>query len=177
MSSTNPTESNNAAIASAAERRRNLRFPFSATVEAIEPKSGTKVTGRTSDLGLGGCYVDTLSPFPVGTEATIRILRQNESFQAQAKVVYSLIGMGMGLAFVTAQPKQIRIFQRWLQELSGQSVPAPDVPTEDEPETPPSEKTQSLLRNAVLSDLIMTLMQKNVLTEREGKDLLRKLFV
>jgi hypothetical protein len=33
------------------------------------------------------------------------------------------------------------------------------------------------LKNVVLSDLIMTLMQKKVLTEREGKDLLRKLFV
>ena len=177
MSSADQTESKNTAVTSPAERRRNLRFPFTATVEATETKSGAKITGRTSDLGLGGCYVDTLSPFPVGTEAKIRILREKETFEAQVKVVYSLIGMGMGLAFVTAQPKQIRIFQRWLQELSGQPVPAPDVPTEDDPETPPSEKTQSLLRNAVLSDLIMTLMQKNVLTEREGKDLLRKLFV
>jgi PilZ domain-containing protein len=177
MSSPNQTESNNAAEASPAERRRNLRFPFSAAVEVVETKSGTQLIGRTSDLGLGGCYIDTLSPLPVGTEAKVRILRDNESFEAQARVVYSSIGMGMGLAFVSAQPKQIRIFQRWLQEFSGQSVPAPDVPTEDDPETPPSEKTQSLLRNAVLSDLIMTLMQKNVLTDREGRDLLRKLFV
>jgi hypothetical protein len=33
------------------------------------------------------------------------------------------------------------------------------------------------LHNVVLSDLIMTLMQKKVLTATEGKDLLRKLFV
>jgi len=175
MSSTNPTESNNAAISSPAERRRNLRFPFSATVEAIEPKSGTKVTGRTSDLGLGGCYVDTLSPFPVGTEATIRILRQNESFEAQAKVVYSLIGMGMGLAFVSAQPKQVRLFQRWLLEISGKAVPAKETSEPDEVETPAAEKSQTM-KYVVLSDLIMTLMQKKVLTEAEGKDLLRKLF-
>jgi len=32
------------------------------------------------------------------------------------------------------------------------------------------------LKNFVLSDLIMTLMQKKVLTEAEGKNLLRKLF-
>jgi len=38
-----------------------------------------------------------------------------------------------------------------------------------------TEKTQTL-RNVVLSDLIMTLMQKKVLTQGEGKDLLRKLF-
>ena len=176
MSSANPTESNNVAVSSPNERRRNLRFPFSATVEAVETKSGTKVVGRTSDLGVGGCYVDTLSPFPVGTEAKIRIVRENESFEAQVRVVYSLIGMGMGLAFVSAQPKQVRLFQRWLQELSGQSVSPPDVPTEDEPETASAEKTQTL-KNFVLSDLIMTLMKKKVLTEAEGKDLLRKLFV
>ena len=119
-------ESNNGAVSSPAERRHHLRFPFSATVEAVETKSGTKITGRTSDLGLGGCYVDTLSPFPVGTETKIRILRENESFEAHAKVVYYLIGMGMGLAFVSAQAKQIRLFQRWLQEISGQPASAED---------------------------------------------------
>jgi hypothetical protein len=76
MSSSNPTESANAAVSSPAERRRNLRFPFSATVEAIESKTGTKIIGRTTDLGLGGCYVDTFSPLTVGTEAKIRILRE-----------------------------------------------------------------------------------------------------
>jgi hypothetical protein len=176
MSSADQTESNNAAVTSPAERRQHLRFPFSATVEVVETKSGTKVTGRTSDLGLGGCYVDTLSPFPVGTETKIRILRENESFEAQARVVYSLIGMGMGLAFISAQPKQVRLFQRWLLEISGQPVSAQDASSQQAPETAPAEKTQTL-KNVVLSDLIMTLMQKKVLTEREGKDLLRKLFV
>ena len=92
------------------------------------------------------------------------------------KVVYSLIGMGMGLAFVSAQPKQVRLFQKWLLEISGQSVPAPDPQSQSVPETAPAEKSQTL-KNVVLSDLILTLMQKKVLTEREGKDLLRKLFV
>jgi hypothetical protein len=175
MSSTNPTDSNNAAVVSPSERRRNLRFQFSATVEAIETKSGTKIVGRTSDLGLGGCYVDTLSPFPVGTEAKIRILREKESFEAQVRVVYSLIGMGMGLAFVSAQPKQVRLFQKWLLEISGQSVPSQDALSSGVSETNPAQETQTL-KNVVLSDLIMTLMQKKVLSETEGKDLLRRLF-
>src|SRR5579863_1057705 len=100
MSSTDQSEANKAVAADPSERRRNVRFPFTAALEAVESKSGTKVSGRTSDLSLGGCYVDTLSPFPVGTEAKIRILREKESFEANAKVVYSAIGMGMGLAFV-----------------------------------------------------------------------------
>src|ERR1700722_13101988 len=123
MPSDKRTESNNA-TAVPVERRRNLRFPFSATVEAVDNKSGTKVIGRTSDLSLGGCYIDSLSPFPVGTETKIRILRNNETFDAQAKVVYSMMGMGMGLAFVSAQPKQVRLFQKWLQEISGHAAVA-----------------------------------------------------
>ena len=185
MASANQVEPTNAVPASSVERRRNLRFPFTATVEAIESKSGTKVIGRTSDLSLGGCYVDTLSPFPLGTDAKIRITRENESFEAQVKVVYSSIGMGMGLAFVSAQPKQVRLFQRWLLEISGQSVPSGESPSQEastQVAAPQSvsdpaetEKTQTL-KNVVLSDLIMTLMQKKVLTQVEGKDLLRKLF-
>jgi PilZ domain-containing protein len=174
MSSDKRTEANNA-IAVPEERRRNLRFPFSATAEAIENQSGTKIVGRTSDLGLGGCYVDTISPFPVGTEAKIRITRDNESFDAQAKVVYSMVGMGMGLAFVSAQPKQVRLFQKWVQEISGQPVSVQDAPVQSPQESAPAEETQTL-KNVVLSDLIMTLMQKKVLTDLEGKDLLRKLF-
>jgi len=171
MSSPNPTDSNDSAVASPGERRRNLRFPFSATVEAIEPKSGARCTGRTSDLGLGGCYIDTLSPFPEGTEAKLRIVRNNESFEAQVRVVYSKIGMGMGVAFVSAHAKQVRLFQRWILEISGKSAP---IPEQDEPETAPGDT--NTLKNVVLSDLIMRLMQKKVLTETEGKELLRKLF-
>ena len=61
----------------ARERRRSLRFPFTASVEATESTSGTRVMGRTSDLSLGGCYIDSISPFAVGTIATIRITRGN----------------------------------------------------------------------------------------------------
>ena len=175
MPSDKRIESNNA-INVPVERRRNLRFPFSATVEAVDNKSGTKVIGRTSDLSLGGCYIDSLSPFPVGTETKIRILRNNETFDAQAKVVYSMMGMGMGLAFVSAQPKQVRLFQKWLQEISGHAAVADEESPMDGPqESAPAQETQTL-KNVVLSDLIMTLMQKKVLTELEGKDLLRKLF-
>ena len=41
------------------ERRRHARYPFTATVEALEPKSQMLIQGRTSDLSRGGCYVDT----------------------------------------------------------------------------------------------------------------------
>ena len=173
MSSTKPEELTLPAPESSPERRHNLRFPFTATVEAVDKNSGTTVTGRTSDLSLGGCYVDTLSPFPIGTEAKLRIQRGSETFEAQVKVIFSAIGMGMGVAFISAQPKRFKIFQKWLLELSGQGIAGENSAAASE--TPPQNKSQTL-NNMVLSDLIMTLMQKKVLSKDEGKDLLRKLF-
>ena len=52
-----------------AERRRDLRYPFTAAVEVFEPQSQSKLTARTSDISLGGCYVDTINPLPVSTDS------------------------------------------------------------------------------------------------------------
>ena len=150
--------------------------PFSASVEAVDTKSGTKVVGRTSDLSLGGCYIDTLSPFPVGTDVKIRIVRNAQTFEAQSKVVYSLIGMGMGLAFRFRSAEASAAVSEGLLEISGQAPTAPDASAAGPEEPAPSERTQALTKSSVLSELIMTLMKKKVLTETEGKDLLRKLF-
>jgi PilZ domain len=172
MSSRDLPESDNASVLSPAERRRTERFPFSAAVELTEAQTGAKVSGRTSDLGLGGCYIDTLNPFPIGTEVKVRILKGGESFEAQARVTFSQSRMGMGVAFTAAQPSQVRTFQKWIQEIS----PAP--PNEPQPNLAGSiaagnSQTQS---SATLSELILTLVKKQVLSEAEGKEMLRKLF-
>jgi hypothetical protein len=155
------------------ERRRNTRFPFSASIEAVELKSGTRVKGRTSDLGLGGCYVDTMSPFPVGNVLSITITKDNETFQAKAKVVYSLASMGMGLAFIAADPEHVKIFQRWMLELNGQTPAAPSA-TEDVQAAAPAPRDGSE-QQYVLSELIIALMRKGVLDKTDGNAMLRKL--
>jgi hypothetical protein len=160
-----------------AERRRNLRFPFSASIEAVEDKSGTRIKGRTSDLGLGGCFMDTLSPFSQGCVVTVTILKDNESFQAKAKVVYSLVGMGMGLAFIAADPNQVKLFQRWILELNGQQPLAPAPPAgaaENGQASAPAEGANNESQY-VLSELIIALIRKGVLDKADGNAMLRKL--
>jgi PilZ domain len=170
MPSDDSPEAQNVALTYPPERRRNLRFPFSAEVELTESTSGAKIKGRTSDLGLGGCYIDAFNPLAVGTEAKIRIVRENESFEAHVKVVYSQVGLGMGVAFVSAQPKQFQLFQRWLLEISGTSSPIPEKAL---PEPAYAGRNQTL--STVLCDLIARLMQKKLLGEAEGKEMLDKL--
>ncbi len=51
-------------LPSGAERRRQVRYVVSATALVIESTSRTRLTGRASDLGLAGCYVDVIEPVP-----------------------------------------------------------------------------------------------------------------
>jgi PilZ domain-containing protein len=162
------------------ERRRNPRYPFTASIEAIETKSGTRLNGRIGDLGLGGCYVDTLSPFPVGNVLSIKISKDNESFQAKAKVTYSLVGMGMGLAFIAADPEQVKVFQRWIRELSGEKSPASAASSESPANSPAASSSAGNTPAAsepqfVLTELIIALMRKGVLDKDDGNAMLRKL--
>jgi hypothetical protein len=116
-----------------AEHRRHSRIPFTASVEVIESKSGARLSGRISDLGLGGCYMDTLSSFPAGSEVLVRITNGEDLFEAQARVVYDQTGMGMGLAFVSFTPKSAQVLQKWLLEITSKA--------------PAAEKTSELRKN------------------------------
>lgn len=85
--------------------------------------SSTKLSARISEIGLGGCYVDTLNPFPEGTLVRVRILRDGGAFETQAKVVYTDMRFGMGLAFIEIPPNQRSILENWLAELVSQLKP------------------------------------------------------
>jgi hypothetical protein len=158
------------------ERRTSPRYPFTATCDATEPKSGAKIIGRTSDLGRGGCYIDTIGPFPPGTSLVVRINRDNQTLKVAGKVVFAQPGMGMGVAFADAEPDQQAVLDHWIAELSGEPLakPAPSSPDSGAMQSgmsKPSEN-QSLY---VVNELILLLLQKGVLTELEGKSLLKKL--
>lgn len=161
---------------SSVERRKHPRYPFSATAEVVEIGSGARIQGRISDLGRGGCYIDSMSPFGLGSEVKIRIVDNSRTFVAQGKVVFASAGMGMGLMFTATEPEHVPILERWLAELSGEASPEPSV-VEDESLSPQAaaDKAPSQEQNYVLNELIIALMRKNVLSDAEGKALLQKL--
>ena len=99
------------------KQRAVRRCAFVASAEVTEPSSGTKLSARTSELGMGGCYIDALNPFPSGTIVHLRILRDQGIFETQAKVVYCHPSSGMGLAFTGITPDQQSLLETWLAEL------------------------------------------------------------
>ncbi len=161
------------------ERRTSPRYPFTATCDATEPKSGAKIIGRTSDLGIGGCYIDSIGPFPMGTNLVVRINRDQQTLKIQAKVVFAQPGMGMGLAFTHAEPDQQAILDQWISELRGEPLTKPEgatakleAPATERGDAAKSGDTQMFY---IMNELILLLLQKGTLTEAEGKSLLQKL--
>src|SRR5689334_24771054 len=76
--------------AEGAERRKSARFAVSASAEMLELHTHTGLNGRGSDLGAGGCYIDTVSPFPTGKSLMLTLTSDKLSVQAKANVIYSL---------------------------------------------------------------------------------------
>jgi hypothetical protein len=106
-------------------RRATRRCSFVAAVEVTELQTDTRISARTSEISLGGCYVDMLGPFPVGSLVQLRIVRDDGVFEAKARVAYSQQGFGMGLQFIDMTPESRTVLQGWLAEMLSRLTPTP----------------------------------------------------
>lgn len=156
-----------------AERRASPRCPFTAGVAAVEPASQTEIDAHTTDLSTGGCYVDTMSSFPAGTEMHLRLTKNGKSFHAKARVIYCQASVGMGLLFTEIAPAQRPVLDTWFSELRGESAPEPPIFHDGDPA--PRVNSPENDERYIIEDLIALLTQKHVLTEDESEGILRRL--
>jgi PilZ domain len=101
----------------AKQQRSVRRCALVASVQVTELHSGATLSARISELGVGGCYVDALNPFPEGALVVLRILRDQGVFETKAKVVYCDPRFGMGLAFIDVTPDHRSLLENWLAEI------------------------------------------------------------
>jgi hypothetical protein len=155
------------------DRRQYVRYAFSSAAEVTEVLSQSHLTGRISDLGSGGCYVDTMTPLPVGSRVKLIIQHHDRRFETGAVVSYAHHGLGMGLAFTDMKSKDAMLLQGWLATLGGEE-PVSQAPPETEYATPRPALEICRLRD-VLNDLVKLMAQKQVLDQEESEKLLRHL--
>jgi hypothetical protein len=164
-----PHKSVSKSAAGEAERRGNDRHAITASAEVVELGSGAKFSTRTTDLGPGGCFVDTMVPFPVGANVRVKVHKGKTQFETGGLVVYSQAGLGMGIAFSNMEDSQRSALDEWLADLTGgkqaahhhDSGYAGSSPSENRP----GDKT-ALVR------LVRLMITKGILTEAEGASVL-----
>jgi hypothetical protein len=160
------------------DRRTAIRCPFTAGLSATDETSQAALQSHTTDLSQNGCYVDTMNPFPKGTEIKVRLTHDNASFQAIARVVYCQTGVGMGLLFTHIDPAERPVLDRWLAELRGEAPAAAQSPEPPEVRRQMQTYKESAPANgerAAIEDLVHTLVEKDLLNDEEAGKILRRL--
>ena len=101
--------------------RVNPRFSFIAEAELAMHGDGPCLVARISELSSRGCYVDTVSPFPVGTELQVRIRFGCSTCELPGSVIYTHSGFGMGVRFGETTSEHRVTLDAWLDELAHKS--------------------------------------------------------
>ncbi len=91
-------------MADDSSRRRLPRYSCSGTVEIYQ--SGKRTGwGTVSEMGRGGCYIETGQPLPVGAKVQLRLSLDSATLEIGAEVVWMTPQVGMGMRFEVAAPQ------------------------------------------------------------------------
>jgi hypothetical protein len=154
------------------EHRQSPRYSFSCDAEVVDIQGNTRIIGRVTDIARRGCYVDCISPFPPGTLLAVKIRRGIQTFETQGSVVYSTVGLGMGLCFTVTEQPHALLLEAWLGELSGDKPELESVRS-----TPPvaSSDVVDVHSRNILKELIRVLRRNGAVSESDSSALLEKL--
>lgn len=84
---------------SAADRRNLSRRPCSLGAEVYRADKAAPTRCTLSDLGPGGCYLETTETFPTGTPLEIVVRTEDLKLRIHGKVQSTNPGFGMGMKF------------------------------------------------------------------------------
>lgn len=152
------------------DRRKHKRHIFSATAEVVDLASGTRLATRAADLNNGGCYLDMLTPLPIGSNVRVCIRSFGAEFTCIAVVRDSQPGMGMGVAFADLDDAQKSLIESWIERLSSPTTAG--LSTSSVPETAKSAQPLEQ-RDALAVKLIDLLHRKGLLSSSDVSSLLR----
>lgn len=96
------------------ERREYARVKINVPVEIRVEGATSPIRGATSDLSLGGCYIETIFPFPVGTLLDLK-LNLDHTLLVDATVVTCDPQVGNGMRFTRMLPEDRKALQAFLE--------------------------------------------------------------
>lgn len=98
-------------------RRTHARTKASVPVEMETEGSQVPIRGATSDLSLGGCYIETMYPLPTGTHLDLK-LQIDGTLLIEAEVVTSDPQVGNGIKFLKMLPEDQEELKAYLEQIA-----------------------------------------------------------
>jgi hypothetical protein len=109
----------------ATKRRRRPRHRILIDIELREEQTRIPLRVTATDISGNGCYVESMLPYPPGTNLKAQLLMGSERLTTSAVVRTCDLGLGMGIEFMTLTTEQQDEFQRYLQRLNPGGLYAP----------------------------------------------------
>ena len=103
------------------ERRRFPRYSCVETVKVRKVGSDVPLWGKLTDISLGGCYIEMMSPFPTETAVTMALKVGQFEFRVDGLVAVMHPAMGMGITFTEIGAEDKKLLQRAISCLAGET--------------------------------------------------------
>jgi len=183
----------------AVERRRFPRQTCRIEALVADEGSATGLPAKVTDISLGGCYVEMLSPLPLGSLVDLTLNPAGTLIRVRGKVRVSQMGMGMGIAFTGLSPEDFENLRNLAPPAPAAASPSsppprppaaqaqPNPPPRREPAPGPSGLAPVNASNhpannhpsteEALEAIVRLLFRKGILTRAELAEELEKLLV
>jgi hypothetical protein len=174
------------------ERRKFARHACRIETQVVTEDGSIGVPGTITDVSLGGCYVEMLSPLPVDSTIHLSLNPGTTTLHMSGKVRSSQTGLGMGVSFTGMGPEDFEKLWRFAPPTTDATAPTktpPMRPAPMRPSAPPRSSavgTSARSYTAVESDssesstaealdaLVRLLVNKRIFTQGELTEELEK---
>jgi PilZ domain len=167
------------------ERRRFPRVSCRIEATVVDELGAMNLPVKVTDVSLGGCYVEMLTPLPVNASVGLTLDTSQGTVQARGKVVTAQSGMGMGVAFTalsTADFERLREIVPPAAQPAEREPSKPRLPVSPPPSSNRARATKRALQIApstqeVLESILRILLRKGIVSEEEMAEEFEKLTI
>jgi PilZ domain len=106
------------------ERRQFPRHACRIEAEVTPQGHSSSLPGKITDIALGGCYVETLTPLPVETSIKLVFGQEDTTVRVTGMVRSSQMGFGMGVLFTGMSPENFEKLRRLIFSTEASATPS-----------------------------------------------------
>ncbi|MGA8870781.1 MAG: PilZ domain-containing protein [Candidatus Acidiferrales bacterium] len=166
------------------ERRQFVRHACRMAAQIALQNESLRMTATVTDISLGGCYMEMLSPLPVDTFVDISISPGDTTLQLSGRVRSSQVNFGMGVSFTGMRPQDFEVLRKLAPPMLGtpeppKQAPPPHAPAKESPSYAGTDFDSADLPTnpEALAAAVRVLIRKGVLTRAEVMEELERLKV